>query len=359
MDISDEVNDFIIAIDPFANEIIGNNGSARSAVADECRKYIRRAIDPAISDTSLTDANADNKAIQKLQNAEFFLWHGHGGYDSKFNVHLCTGEKIDSLASFMSLSKGGIAARSAAYGTRHGDYLAVNAEYFREDTDFTLVKGMAYLAACESGANDTLADALREKGAETVFVNRGEQPIGTAYDEIMMQSIIKIMSGGDDNIFHTAREALTIADTNLRGLMFRTEHFSWPQNASFEWDGDNNCWSVCNGVYVDIVGEEDYTLIPGIKGRVVDESASGARETLSPDMISRIEVLADGEKGRIFEDGSFYIDQLTPNAVGQTYTVEIIVDEEVVKTIENVAVQSNRYTDIGEISVKSIDWKEL
>lgn len=353
-DFSDEVNDFIIAIDPFASEAIRVDGGERGTIADNCRSYIRDTLDPAISDKILSNEGVTTGALESLQNAEIFLWHGHGGHDSQFGTHLCTGEKIDGVRSYVKLVKGSIAGKSAATGNREGDYLAVNGSFFTGDTDFTLTKGMAYCAACESGADDTLADAFREKGAETVFINRGDHPVDTNYDITMMQYIIICMSGGEDGIFHTAEEALSMADQELRDQMNQSNHFTWPQNASYTYE--NGQLVVNQGVYTDIVGEREYTLVSGVKGRLVDEIT---RQPLSSDTLSRISVRIGETDGHFQDDGTFYIDKMTPSTPSSLYTAEICLDGEVVNTVSDIEVQSHRYTDLGDVgvSVIEIDWR--
>ena len=350
MDASDDANDYIIAIDPFANEIVTTDGEPRGTIADDCRGYIRNFIDPAISDSSLTDENVTIDALQKLQDAQIFLWHGHGGYDEKYGSYLCTGEKLHGISAYAKIAKKGIEGISAGIGTRNGDYLGVNARFFRDDTDFQLTKGMAYLGSCQSGSTDTLADALRGKGAETVFVNRGFNPVFTGYDIIMMQRIMSYMSGDSDGIFHSAGEALEMADEDERRRIQEDYNFSWPENSSYQMNGGE--FAVNQGVFVDIVGEREYTIIAGVKGRVLLATASGSQQ-MPKNLLDRLSVRINETEGHFQEDGTFYIDNVVPSAQGASYTVEISLDGKIVTTVPNVVIESCRYRNLEDIVVGS------
>ena len=348
LDISDNVNDFILAFDPFENETFTAGGSPRGAHADTCRGYVRNTVSPAISDTALSNENVTIDALKDLQNGELFLWHGHGGYGAQFGVHLATGEKLEGVSAYAKALKGSIAGVTAGYQNRDGVYLAVNADFFRSDTDFTLEHGFAYLAACESGYDDTLADALIDKGAEAVFVNRGSAPISSSYDYTMFQFIMIAMAAGEDEIYHTAGEALAMADAEIRARYLQSDNFTWPANASPHYV--NNQLTVNQGVFPAIVGDETYTLVAGVKGRLM-EDVSGTLQPFSAEKLEHLSVRIGDTQGRIEADGTFYINKLMPSAQGKSYTMEILCDGKVQSSVPDIIVISHRFTDLGDVGV--------
>ena len=111
-------------------------------------------------------------------------------------------------------------------------------------------------------------------------------------------------------------------------------------------------FSVNQGVFVDIVGEREYTIIAGVKGRVLLATASGSQQ-MPKNMLDRLSVRIDETEGHFQEDGTFYIDNVVPSAQGDSYTVEISLDGEIVTTVPNVVIESCRYRNLEDIVLGS------
>ena len=362
--IEEDLQLVIVTADPFADEMIsvgnGEDKEEREARAADAASYIQDNIETRAM-VSLINGQVTLGLLNRLPDCDVFLWHGHGGVSDKIGPFVSTNLPLTNLDLFLLAycEKGSIDYSVSLTNEEEpkGIYPVVNSRYFEECTHFLMDQGLVYLATCESGHDDSLAIAFLEKGAETVFVNRGDQPVNSGYDIRMLTFIISLMSGKTGSgKYYSAQEALDTAYIIVRNMYWEEDKLSYSKFSSPK-RGENGELQIQEGVYADIVGEKDYTLVSGITGRLV--SSESENKTLPGAILNRLSVRIGSKYGTIVtsemdpdyleQPGDFFVSKVSPTNGDAAYTLEILMDGKVIQKIPDIEVQKHRFTDLGEI----------
>lgn len=340
----------ILAIDPFENDSTNETMTNQAYIVGE---YIDSVIEDADFE-SLENEEVTLDAVKNLSESDFFLWNGHGGYISIYGIEspvLATREQPTSgiLAPYgYSLSVTDVIAAIGPDGNKT-NYWSVS-PYFVEKY-IELNNSLVYLSTCYSGANNLLASAFFNAGAEVVFVNVGDSAVLTYYTQAMMSYIISYMSGVRDGIYYTAEEALSKAtetfdqdikqDTKNSGIKRWEEYTSLGELIEFGQ----------SGVYTDIRGEGDYTVVSGIRGEVSfpDEMTANERSEVIDSLTVQLELgtatgylSVSGLDMEIEEDGTFYFNKLEPG----NYRLALYQSGEQISEYVELTVAEHRYVSV-------------
>ncbi|MCD8369423.1 MAG: hypothetical protein LUC94_03625, partial [Clostridiales bacterium] len=300
----------IMAIDPFAT------GTASDDMKDQARQSgnniynaLADGINKLTDGVSIVYYEDDKVTVSQLKDLEectFFLWNGHGGMvtdgDEKYPV-LNTRQKATGKNEGFRWPWSANAVVSEI--EKDGLFWAIT-PYFVEKY-FKIENGLVYLSACHSGQNDSLADAFMNVGAEIVFVNAGEGAVKTIYTQNMMALIIAYMCGWDD-IFHTADEALELAEEAL------AQKYIEDGKTTHELNGDT---IVCNtldefiekingGSHTELRGEGEYTICSCIRGEITFEDDLTQDEI--DEILDKLTVRLETEDGQLVYDVSANMD---------------------------------------------------
>ncbi len=144
--------------------------------------------------------------LEDLGEKQFILWHGHGGWTEETHSFLATGEEFDED----EYREGGEYYEDFVEGRLlkcTDGRVAVGPEYFEEYLG-SLEGSFVYLAACESGKDDALAEAFLDKGAEAVVAN--SDTILTTYNTRMLYETVNglCMTNVATGEYRTLEEAL-------------------------------------------------------------------------------------------------------------------------------------------------------
>ena len=144
--------------------------------------------------------------LEDLGENQFILWHGHGGWTEETHSFLATGEEFDED----EYREGGSYYEDFQEGRLFkctDGRVAVGADYFEEYLG-SLDGSFVYLAACESGKDDTLAEAFLDKGAEAVVAN--SDTILTVYNTRMLYETVNglCQREPDTGLYYSLEEAL-------------------------------------------------------------------------------------------------------------------------------------------------------
>lgn len=193
---SADINDFLILPDLSAKQ-----------VCDTLKAY-----------SFQNENNYDNQEvtldlIKSFSKNQVVIWHGHGGYTNSLHSFLLTGEKfdwnewwwnpiycLDSLQNrIVECSNGNVAFTSK--------YI----EKYCNDMDGSFF----YLAACQSGKDNKLADSFIKKGAEAVVAN--SETIYTIYNLQVQNATLVNMTqvNNETGNLYTLSEALVKAKEKL------------------------------------------------------------------------------------------------------------------------------------------------
>ena len=184
------------------NDVMALPDDAASTVANTFSRY------------SYTESNnLDNEEVSLNQIKQFganqvIIWHGHGGYNSRSHSFLVTGEQFKLKMIFdVNNWKDYIKNRTMLNSDGRLMITSKFIDKYCGDMDNSFV----YLAACDSGRDDTLANAFLNKGAEAVVANT--ETIYTIYNCKMQNTVIKNMCffNRTTRKYHSVGEALSYA----------------------------------------------------------------------------------------------------------------------------------------------------
>lgn len=145
--------------------------------------------------------------VQLLGNNKVIIWYGHGGYISEYGSVLGTSVPIKDRAALEAYADD-LTSGTMVLGK---DCFCLCPSYFDAHiTDGAMDGCMIYLAACESGRDDRLANVFLDKGAALVVGNT--RSVFTRYNLYMMYDFVTSLTNTyDDGNYWTAEEALRYA----------------------------------------------------------------------------------------------------------------------------------------------------
>lgn len=172
--------------------------------------------------------------VGRLGNNKIIIWYGHGGYISEYGSVLGTSVSIKdktSLATYAEELENGEMVLGKDCFCLCPSYLD------KHIADGALKDSMVYLAACESGRDNRLADVFFRKGATLVVGNT--RSIFTRYNLYMMYDfLIALTNTYDDGTYWTAEDALQYAkdengETDGKFMFYGAEvRLIYPNNES-------------------------------------------------------------------------------------------------------------------------------
>ena len=172
--------------------------------------------------------------VGQLGNNKIIIWYGHGGYISEYGSVLGTSVSIKDKTS-LSMYAEELENGEMVLGK---DCFCLCPSYLDKHISDGALKGsMVYLAACESGRDNRLADVFFRKGATIVVGNT--RSIFTRYNLYMMYDfLIALTNTYDDGTFWTAEDALQYAkdengETDGKFMFYGAEvRLIYPNNGS-------------------------------------------------------------------------------------------------------------------------------
>lgn len=162
--------------------------------------------DGSDSDHNYDDMEVSLENILRFSENNIILWHGHGGYSQRNGCYLGTGIRT-SKESRKKYAQD-IREETLLFG-KGGTYLITAAFFEKYFAENSLNNTIIYLAACKSGADDSLVNALLSKGAMAVFANDGD--IYTTYNVSMMKTVFERAVQKNGEGYYTLDEALDYA----------------------------------------------------------------------------------------------------------------------------------------------------
>lgn len=118
--------------------------------------------------TNFNDDGVTLDLIRSLKENQIVIWHGHGGHDLLNHSILLTGDDFDFNAYLYDLSYWWDCVTNRII--RVGDKMAISSKFVDKYCN-NLTGSLLYLAACESGKDNVLADSFINKGAFAVVGN--------------------------------------------------------------------------------------------------------------------------------------------------------------------------------------------
>lgn len=172
--------------------------------------------------------------VGQLGNNKIIIWYGHGGYISEYGSVLGTSVSIKDKTS-LSMYAEELENGEMVLGK---DCFCLCPSYLdKHIADGALKGSMVYLAACESGRDNRLADVFFRKGATLVVGNT--RSIFTRYNLYMMYDfLIALTNTYDDGTYWTAEDALQYAkdengETDGKFMFYGAEvRLIYPNNES-------------------------------------------------------------------------------------------------------------------------------
>ena len=158
--------------------------------------------------------NYDNSAvslerIKSFTSDQIVLWHGHGGYTDSYHSFLLTGEDFDLDAWRRDVEYWWDCVRGRIIESSDGRVMI--SSKFIDEYCGNLDHSFFYLAACQSGKDDVLANAFLNKGAAAVIANT--ETIYTIYNLTMEYGVAHFLTqlNAETGNYYTLSEALSAA----------------------------------------------------------------------------------------------------------------------------------------------------
>lgn len=330
----------ILSIDPFGND---DSNQTMTNMAYRCGKKILEVF-PDSSFESYANEKVTLDALKNLPISEFFLWNGHGStYTNALNTlypTLLTRQPTSDRSGtsfFLSTVR-----EVGAEIEEGGSYWAITPQFIEKY--MSLGQGLVYLSTCQSGRNNTLAAAFANIGAEVIFVNVGEKNVRSAYSQNMMDMILSLMAGNQDGIFHTADEALDMANSAFSQAFLDSGGITMkdgPSYATFE-DYKNG---EQGGTHVEVRGAGNYTLCSCVRGEITFEDGLTASEIANIRERLSIELIAENKEvaaSTTLSSTEFYFNNLDPG----TYQLRLFEDGKLIYQNPKIIVKEHRYTPV-------------
>lgn len=226
----------ILTVEPYATSaeflaqyILGGKSpdKAAEAIADSLPELY-------VFDDAHNQDGFEIEDVGQLGNNKIIIWYGHGGYISEYGSVLGTSVSIKDKTS-LSMYAEELENGEMVLGK---DCFCLCPSYLDKHISDGALKGsMVYLAACESGRDNRLADVFFRKGATIVVGNT--RSIFTRYNLYMMYDfLIALTNTYDDGTFWTAEDALQYAkdengETDGKFMFYGAEvRLIYPNNGS-------------------------------------------------------------------------------------------------------------------------------
>ncbi len=147
--------------------------------------------------------------IKALSENQVIIWHGHGGYSDSLHSYLLTGEEFDYDA-FQSDSNYRLDNMENRIVECLNGNVAFTSKYIDKYCN-NLNGTFLYLAACQSGKDNVLADSFLRKGAKAVVAN--SETICTDYNLLVQNATLENMTHYNEKTgrLYTLGEALAMA----------------------------------------------------------------------------------------------------------------------------------------------------
>lgn len=172
--------------------------------------------------------------VERLGKNKIIIWYGHGGYIKEYGSVLGTSVSNKDKAS-LSIYKEELSNGEMVLGK---DCFCLCPLYLdKHIPDNSLKDSMVYLAACESGRDNRLAEVFLRKGARLVVGNT--RSIFTRYNLYMMYDFMSgLTNTHEDTTYWTAEDALKYAkeqngETDGKVIFYGAEvRLIYPDNES-------------------------------------------------------------------------------------------------------------------------------
>lgn len=206
--IGDNVSMKIVTMQPYRNSYEASYETYMQKADDAAR-----AIATEFNNYSFSE-NLDESAVslEKIKNIganQVIIWHGHGGYDKKNHSFLCTGEKFDWNKWLYDVGYWWDCVQDRIIQSSDGRTI-ITSKFINKYCK-NMNNSLIYLAACQSGKDNTLASAFLNKGAKAVIAN--SETIYTKYNLTMENAVLTNMTkiNSTTKNYYTLSEALALA----------------------------------------------------------------------------------------------------------------------------------------------------
>lgn len=155
-------------------------------------------------DDNLDENEVTLERIKDFSSNQIILWHGHGGYTKNHHSFLVTGEEYSSQKHW----KDNVAGRIL----KSSNGRACVTSKFIDEYCGNMNNTVVYLASCETGRDDVLANAILSKGADAVVAS--SKSILTTYDLDVLRSTVMYMMTVDKESrqYYSLKDALEHAE---------------------------------------------------------------------------------------------------------------------------------------------------
>ncbi len=313
----------VLTLDPWAADL---NGAWAQVYGEHTAQLL-----PGAGCQSLVSEQVSLQALEALPKCELLIWVGHGGHLEDGTLSLATGQPFSQLDGAYDTTTDLTVSEVEGYGA----YWSIQPEFIKKYV--AMDNGLAYLDACSSGYNDSFAEAFLGAGAETVFVEAGgEGDVLASYAINMLKLITLYMTGEGDGVFHTAGEALELANQTMQsyfaaGTLESAELKPYVSLEEF-------ITAAQGGTHIELRGEGAHTLCACIRGQL--DAA-----ILPQGEIIVLLTAADGTvAGSVSpdENGQFYFNNLAPGE----YSLILTVNGEYTGVEQSVTVERHRYAAV-------------
>lgn len=174
--------------------------------------------------------NLDNSAvsldrIKSISSNQVVLWHGHGGYSKSLHSFLLTGEAFSWTKWWFDTNYWWDCVQDRIIKSSNGNVI-ITPKFINKYCG-NMNNSFVYLAACQSGTDNVLANSFLNKGASAVVAN--SETIYTIYNTRIQNATIINMCTVNPNTrnYYTLSEALNRAKEQ-HGRDDGSEHHATP-----------------------------------------------------------------------------------------------------------------------------------
>lgn len=177
--------------------------NAANAIASEFSNY---TFD---SSNNLDNSEVSLERIRSISSNQVVIWHGHGGYSRSNHSFLVTGEDFNWNKWWFDVEYWWDCVQDRILQGSNGK--AMFTSKYVDKYCGNMNNSLIYLAACQSGKDNVLANAFLNKGATAVVAN--SETIYTTYNTRMENAILTRMTtvNSSTSNYYTLGEALVAA----------------------------------------------------------------------------------------------------------------------------------------------------
>jgi len=187
----------------------------------KCSEMIEELEENYSYKSSLLNDDVTVESLKTIGQYKIVIWEGHGGYNSKVNSALITGEKRDKSKE----EKNGIYSKDIVkqkwekyprVSVTNDGYYYVTSEFFNHYLEKNKMdNSLIYLGACYSGCGDgILAKSFLSNGAKAVYAY--SDTVSMIYEMLMRSCVFDTLCSENPNGgYYTATEALNIAKARV------------------------------------------------------------------------------------------------------------------------------------------------